>query len=90
MSTESEIKSNPYEGLIIVARHPCNGSVARVYVFPTVLSRQNAPEEHWRTKKKKEDEKGERGGGGSVGCLRGLVEKVEKGREEEEGGGREI
>lgn len=26
VSTESEIKSNPYEELIIVARHPCNGS----------------------------------------------------------------
>jgi len=32
----------------------------------------------------KEDEKGERGGGGLVGCLRGPVEKVERGRGEGE------
>lgn len=75
--------------------------VAQVYdVFPTVLSRQNAPEEHWRTKKKKKKKKTRRKKKkkkkrkedddddddveeeGSVGCLRGLVEKVEKGRRE--------
>lgn len=76
MSTKSEIKSNLYEGLIIMARHPRNGRAGLRRFSHSSLPSERAG---GTLADVGEDEEGG-GGGGSVGCLRGPVEKVEKGR----------
>lgn len=80
------------KGLITVARHHRNGSRRTTTFFPqfspvkTHRRNTSADEEEEEDDEEEEvGEAGERDGGGrgSVGCLRGLVEKVEKGRRRE-------